>query len=77
MEREPQNGPAEHDLALLTSCTVAEGQLKSPGCASRETALQHRAELGLTSTTKETEAMETPRGEINLLQERQHFPHSH
>lgn len=77
MERETQNDPAEHALASLTSCTVGEGQLKSPGCAARERNSQQRAEFGLTSPTKETEAMETPGDEINLLQERQHFPPSH
>lgn len=77
MERQTQDDPAEHALALLTSCTVAEGQLKSPGCAARERASQQRAEFSLTSATKETEAMETPRDEINLPQEHQHFLPSH
>ena len=77
MERETQKDPVEHALAPLTSCTVAEGQLKSPGCTARERASQQRAEFGLTSATKETEAMETPGDEINLLQKHQHFPPSH
>lgn len=75
MERETQNDPAEHALASLTSCTMAEGQLKSPGCAARERASQRRA-FSLTSETKETEATETPGDGINLLQEHQHFPPS-
>lgn len=36
MERDTQNDPAEHALASVTSCTVAEGQLKSHGYAARE-----------------------------------------
>lgn len=60
MERETENNPAEHAMASLTSCAMAEGQLKSPGCTARERASQQRAKFGLTSATKETEAKETP-----------------
>lgn len=56
---------------------MAKGQLESPGCTSRETTSQQKAEFGFTSTTEETEAMETLRGEINLLLEHQSFPLSH
>lgn len=77
MERERQNNPAEHDLASWTSCTMAKGQLESPGCTSRETTSQQKAEFSFTSTTEETEAMETLRGEINSPLEHQSFPLSH
>lgn len=54
------------------SCTVAGGQLKSPGVLTGKE-LHSREQFGLPSETKETEAMGTQGDEINLLQKHQHF----